>query len=460
MGEDNIRRFCSEPSPDVFSVVAQALAFGGSLEKSTDPRSVEAALKAAFSSSEQGTTIPRTQTINMLRELMFRTCERFLNGGYSPLELSVQAVRDQRLMISILAIEQLTGAVTPPVVGIGAAGSTSNGAGADAVVRLDDASKERDSAEEGERSAQAEVDGGKQTCDAIAKAVEDKIDLSADQKTQEETCNKQKTALASAKERSAKAAEHYSDLRKLATEEGGSALTSVSAEKVAEMTRAHAESVEKVGNDVVEIVGKNFNDGSEVMLFCIKALSPEGRKCKEDCDGHGATHDGKEQSNRARRRIDVPPDSTDMEQALLGDVGSSGDLQPSSLESDPKLRTSCISYLVEKVKLEQESLKTQQESLKTQQEKLKAEQAESASQSQLIAADLFDRVWPQMDRTFKDPKAKKRFVEELKSSLPSSEQSRADCFAPAHGREEYRECFMKLEPTQRYDVQHLLTGGK
>jgi hypothetical protein len=414
-GQDGIRRFCSEPSPDVFSVVAQALAFGGSLEKSADPRSLEAALKATFSSAEQGSTIPRTQTINMLRELMFRTCERFLNGGYSPLELSVQAVRDQRLMISILAVEQLTGAVTAPVVGIGASGSASGGPGADAIVRLDDAGKEKDAADLEVQKAQSDVDQSQQACGAIDDAVKNKADLTAEQKTQQDACNNLKTALASAKERSAKADERDSALRKLATEGGVSALASVSAEKIAEMTRAHGESVEKVSNDVVKIVTGSFNDGSEVMLFCIKALSPDGTT-------HGV--------------VDQPA-------APL----------PPGLESDPNLRASCMSYLIEKVKLEQESLRAQQE-------QLKAEQAESSARSQTIAADLFDQVWPQMERTFRDPKAKKRFVEDLKRSLLSTEQSRAECFTTATTRGEYRECFMKLEATRRYDVQHLLTGDK
>ena len=145
-GSDSDRRFCAEPSPDVFSVVAQALSAGGSFGQGADPASVEAALNAAFSSSEQGSSIPRTQTINMLRELMYRTCERYLSGGYDALELSVQAIRDQRLMVSILAIEQLTGAVTPRPVLIGASGNASAGASSEAIVRLDEARKARDRA--------------------------------------------------------------------------------------------------------------------------------------------------------------------------------------------------------------------------------------------------------------------------------------------------------------------------
>jgi ABC-type uncharacterized transport system auxiliary subunit len=81
-------RFCAEPSPDVFAVIAQALSAGGSFGQNGDPKTVQAALNAAFSSSEQGSTIPRTQTTNMLREVMYRTCERFISGGISAVELS------------------------------------------------------------------------------------------------------------------------------------------------------------------------------------------------------------------------------------------------------------------------------------------------------------------------------------------------------------------------------------
>ena len=108
-----ISRFCSAPSPDFVSVMAQSLAAGGTFGKTADPQSINAAFNLAYSRAENGTTIAHTQTINMLRELMFRTCERFLSGGYDEMELSIQAVRDQRLMVSILAIEQLTGAVAP-----------------------------------------------------------------------------------------------------------------------------------------------------------------------------------------------------------------------------------------------------------------------------------------------------------------------------------------------------------
>ena len=174
-GVKNIRQFCSEPSPDVFSVVAQALSAGGAFGKSADPKSIELALNAAFSSAEQGSAIPRTQTVNMLRELMFRTCERYLNGGIGDLELPIQAARDQRLMVSILAIESLTGAVTPKPIVIGANANASGGAsGAEAAVRLDDAYKSlqaKTAAQQSRQNEYNEITTDKKHCEQIAEAV-------------------------------------------------------------------------------------------------------------------------------------------------------------------------------------------------------------------------------------------------------------------------------------------------
>jgi hypothetical protein len=60
--------------------------------------------------SENASSIERSQTVNILRESMYRTCERYLSGAISKEEFIVQAARDQRTMVQVLAIEQLTGA--------------------------------------------------------------------------------------------------------------------------------------------------------------------------------------------------------------------------------------------------------------------------------------------------------------------------------------------------------------
>jgi hypothetical protein len=94
-------RMCSEAAPDVFSVFAAS----GALEGNKDGG------KAGFAGSETGATIERTQTINLLRESMYRTCERYLSGAIDKRTFIVQAARDQRSMVAVLAVEQLTGAI-------------------------------------------------------------------------------------------------------------------------------------------------------------------------------------------------------------------------------------------------------------------------------------------------------------------------------------------------------------
>lgn len=96
-------RMCSEAAPDVFSAFATSL----SAKASQNATSLGGSL--GLSSAETAATIERTQTINLMRESMYRTCERFLNGAYTTNQMQIQAARDQRAMVAVLAIEQLTG---------------------------------------------------------------------------------------------------------------------------------------------------------------------------------------------------------------------------------------------------------------------------------------------------------------------------------------------------------------
>ena len=68
-------RYCAEAAPDAFSAYAASL--GADL--ALDGKSNNA--KAALAAAETAATIERTQTVNVLRELMYRTCERYLSGA-------------------------------------------------------------------------------------------------------------------------------------------------------------------------------------------------------------------------------------------------------------------------------------------------------------------------------------------------------------------------------------------
>lgn len=117
---------CAEASPDVFS----ALSTGASGELNASGLiqggNPELRARAALAIAEAAGTIERTQTINLLRESMYRTCERYLSGAIGKDELVVQSARDGRAMVAILAIEQLTRSVWPQttVINSGAASSS------------------------------------------------------------------------------------------------------------------------------------------------------------------------------------------------------------------------------------------------------------------------------------------------------------------------------------------------
>jgi hypothetical protein len=278
---EEIRRVCTEPSPDVFAVVAQALSTGASWGKSVDPKAIEAALTAAFSSSEQGSTIPRTQTVNMLRELMFRTCERHINGGIGSLELPLQAIRDQRLMVSILAIEQLTGAIAPRPVVIGASAEAAAGAsGAEAAVRIDDAYRDLQTKTAAQRKRETEfselnTDGKdcEQIADAVAKGSEDS--LSDALKGKRAKCESAASELAKARTERAESATHYGKLVDAAA--GGIPVSA----KTALMQPSAPGGFDQAGNEAVtnvalairEIVAHNFEQ-DEFKFLCLKLLSP------------------------------------------------------------------------------------------------------------------------------------------------------------------------------------------
>lgn len=285
VGKENVKgfqAFCAEPSPDVFSVVAQALSASGSFGKSADPSTMQAALSAAFSSSEQGSTIPRTQTINMLRELMYRTCERYLGGSINSLEMPLQAIRDQRLMVSILAIEQLTGAVTPKPVVIGAQGAASAGSSAsDAIVAVADARKELQAKTAAAKARKAEFDGinGEAgDCDAIADAAaKNATDTLTDElKAKSVECESAAGALLAASKEQESAADYYATVAKMSASAGPPASATASlmnpvATGGIDQAQLQSQSIDDVATVVGEIVKQNFNQ-DEFLFFCLKVL--------------------------------------------------------------------------------------------------------------------------------------------------------------------------------------------
>ena len=110
---------CVEPSPDAFSVYAASAAGNGSLPNGL-------VLGGSGASSEAGASLAlRTQSIQLLRDQSYRICESYANGATTEVDYTQLIRRNQVMLTAILAIEQLTGAVTGPSSAIGASATNS-----------------------------------------------------------------------------------------------------------------------------------------------------------------------------------------------------------------------------------------------------------------------------------------------------------------------------------------------
>ena len=147
-------RVCAEAAPDVFSALASSFSAQGN----------KSGGQLSIANAETAATIERTQTINMLRESFYRTCERYASGAISRTQFVIQAARDQNSMVAVLAIEQLTGALRPKstlISGPGTSASVLSSAEANRLVRdlqqnLKEAQKKRDEADQAVRAAAAD----------------------------------------------------------------------------------------------------------------------------------------------------------------------------------------------------------------------------------------------------------------------------------------------------------------
>ncbi|MEY2925873.1 MAG: hypothetical protein RL367_350 [Pseudomonadota bacterium] len=274
------RRFCAEPSPDVFSVLSQSASLSGSLGLDKTAKTASAALQAAFANSETGSTIARTQTINMLREMMFRSCERYLSGAISDQEFPIILARDQRMIVSVLAIEQLTGAVTAKPVVITAIGQAGAGQPSGETVKLL-ATKQAEikTKEEGlatAKEALGKADTPPPICATLKKEKADGTSpLTGDESTKLKACEKAEEDVATATAERDVAQAQYKDLVAASKTGLGLSTASASGQLLSGQNGSgldQAAAVTAVANSVERIVNKTF-DQDEVQLFCFKVLA-------------------------------------------------------------------------------------------------------------------------------------------------------------------------------------------
>ena len=98
-------KYCAEPSPD--GLAAYAAAIGLSVGK---PASSADSLTTSGSSAVASVGL-RTQSITLMRDLMYRICEASANKAIGDANVAVLLGQSQDLATVILAIEQLTGPV-------------------------------------------------------------------------------------------------------------------------------------------------------------------------------------------------------------------------------------------------------------------------------------------------------------------------------------------------------------
>lgn len=268
-------RVCAEAAPDVFSVLAASAS--GALK--VDAASKSGELRAALAISESASTIERTQTINLLRESFYRTCERYMSGAINKSAFVVQAGRDSRAMIAILAIEQLTRAARPgPTVVI--AGGTSA-----TVTTPQDWVRAIETAQAEVRAADANVTA---VADSTKSAREAKCDTGEADAIA--TCKKSKeaaeTQLADASAR-AKDAHTRLDAVLAGAKNSGSAGGVDASTTIAPRLDAPSKEGERSESDLatvsadVRAIAEKALEPNEMQLFCIQKLADDDETDKE-----------------------------------------------------------------------------------------------------------------------------------------------------------------------------------
>lgn len=113
---------CAEPSPDALSAFAAAFSGGVSVP-------AKGAGSIANALHETAASIGlRTQSITLMRDSLYRLCEAYYNGQLSKAQVMLLMSRNQDLTATVLAVEQLTGAVVAQQAGLSGSSSAASSA--------------------------------------------------------------------------------------------------------------------------------------------------------------------------------------------------------------------------------------------------------------------------------------------------------------------------------------------
>jgi hypothetical protein len=117
---------CAEPSPDVLTAQAASGSVSGAAtlpaaeQGGTGQSSFSGSIAGA--SSEAAAIAMRSQTIQLLRDGLFRACEAYMNGGIDQHQYNVVLLNIHKLMITLLGVDAIGGMPTTPAVTLGVAG--------------------------------------------------------------------------------------------------------------------------------------------------------------------------------------------------------------------------------------------------------------------------------------------------------------------------------------------------
>jgi hypothetical protein len=269
-GHESARVVCAEPSPDALTI----LGVSGGLDLSS--ASKQASLGATAALAESGAFVGlRTQSIQLLRDAMYRLCEGYASSAVEPNDFISMQRRYQSTMMGLIAIEQLTRPVVAGQVAMSSRAVATAGPTAlldKAETRYDEKAADRQAAEEAQiaatdkvKKAQADVAGK----EAAAKAAKDdaaKVEA-ADQLAKARQALETATQEQVAKERALKEANKalkQAELDLIAARTGASAAASGDLVAVRGSDQPMETAIKEVANSVEDVVQEiNFSYARE-----------------------------------------------------------------------------------------------------------------------------------------------------------------------------------------------------
>lgn len=194
---------CAEPSPDALS------AYGASLSGTFSKSSTEQAQLATALAEQSASIGLRTQSIQLLRDAMYRACEGYLGGGITEAEFYLLQRRFQNLTLGLLAIEQLTGAVKAEQVALSTSGGAATGDNTEVeTAALTKARTDQNAAQDAYDAANLQL--GKDAT-ALATAKKNVADLKKALAAKPNPTQDEKDAVTAAEEQAAAAQSKYDD---------------------------------------------------------------------------------------------------------------------------------------------------------------------------------------------------------------------------------------------------------